>query len=169
MAKLSMIAKAKRKPKFAVRAYTRCKICGRPRAYIRKFEMCRICFRKLALAGEIPGDQGELVGAGEVSAMNMTDPIADMITRIRNGVRARLPKIDVPASRLKAEIARILKDEGYVANYRLVDDGRQGAIRIFLKYGPGWERVITDLQRVSRPGCRIYCGKDQIPRVCMKG
>ncbi len=97
--------------------------------------------------------------------MNMTDPIADMITRIRNGVRARLPKIDVPASRLKAEIARILKDEGYIANFRLIEDGRQGSIRIFLKYGPGWERVITDLQRVSKPGCRIYCGKGEIPRV----
>ena len=97
--------------------------------------------------------------------MNMTDPIADMMTRIRNGVRARLPKIDVPASRLKAEIARILKDEGYIANYRVVEDDRQGSIRIFLKYGPGWERVITDLQRVSKPGCRIYCGKGEIPRV----
>jgi small subunit ribosomal protein S8 len=97
--------------------------------------------------------------------MNMTDPIADMMTRIRNGVRARLPKIDVPASRLKAEIARILKDEGYIANFRLVEDDRQGSIRIFLKYGPGWERVITDLQRVSKPGCRIYCGKGEIPRV----
>lgn len=97
--------------------------------------------------------------------MNMTDPIADMITRIRNGVRARLPKIDVPASRLKGEIARILKDEGYIANFRYVDDGRQGTIRVFLKYGPGWERVITDLQRVSKPGCRIYCGKGEIPRV----
>jgi small subunit ribosomal protein S8 len=97
--------------------------------------------------------------------MNMTDPIADMITRIRNGVRARLPKIDVPASKLKTEIARILKDEGYVANFKTVEDEKQGMIRIFLKYGPGMERVITDLQRVSRPGCRIYCGKDQIPRV----
>ena len=98
--------------------------------------------------------------------MNMTDPIADMITRIRNGVRARLPKIDVPASKLKAEIARILKDEGFIANFRQVDDGgQQGQIRIFLKYGPGWERVITDLQRVSKPGCRIYCGKGEIPRV----
>ena len=87
--------------------------------------------------------------------MNMTDPVADMITRIRNGVRARLVKIDVPASKLKAEIARILKDEGYIANYRRVDDGRQGALRIFLRYGPGMERVITDLQRVSKPGCRI--------------
>ena len=97
--------------------------------------------------------------------MNMTDPIADMLTRIRNGVRARLPKIDVPSSRLKAEIARILKDEGSIANFRLVENGGQGAIRIFLKYGPGWERVTTDLQRVSRPGCRIYCGKGEIPRV----
>jgi small subunit ribosomal protein S8 len=97
--------------------------------------------------------------------MNMTDPIADMLTRIRNGVRARLPKIDVPGSKLKAEIARILKDEGFIANFRLVDDGRQGTLRIFLKYGPGWEKVITDLQRVSRPGCRIYCGKGEIPRV----
>ncbi len=99
--------------------------------------------------------------------MNMTDPIADMTTRIRNGVRARLPKIDVPASNLKVEIARILKDEGYIANFKALGeaDGKQGVIRIFLKYGPGMERVITDLQRVSRPGCRIYCSKDQIPRV----
>jgi small subunit ribosomal protein S8 len=97
--------------------------------------------------------------------MNMTDPIADMITRIRNGVRARLPKVDVPASRLKVEIARILKDEGYVANFRLVEDEERRFIRVFLKYGPGWERVITDVQRVSRPGCRIYCGKTEIPRV----
>ena len=97
--------------------------------------------------------------------MNMTDPIADMITRIRNGVRARLPKIDVPASKLKVEIARILKDEGYITNFKSLEDQKQGQIRIFLKYGPGMEQVITDLQRVSRPGCRIYCGKDQIPRV----
>jgi small subunit ribosomal protein S8 len=88
-----------------------------------------------------------------------------MITRIRNGVRARLPKIDVPSSRLKTEIARILKDEGFITNYRYVEDRRQGAIRIFLKYGPGRERVITDLQRVSKPGCRIYCSKGEIPRV----
>jgi|SRR6266508_4394758 small subunit ribosomal protein S8 len=99
--------------------------------------------------------------------MNMTDPIADMTTRIRNGVRARLPKIDVPASKLKVEIARILKDEGYIANFKTQEqaEGKQSQIRIFLKYGPGMERVITDLQRVSRPGCRIYCSKDQIPRV----
>ena len=97
--------------------------------------------------------------------MNMTDPVADMITRIRNGVRAKLTRIDVPGSKLKAEIARILKDEGYISNFKVIEDDRQGSIRVWLKYGPGMERVITDLQRVSRPGCRIYCGKDEIPRV----
>ena len=97
--------------------------------------------------------------------MNMTDPIADMLTRIRNGVRVKLPKVDVPNSRLKTEIARILKNEGYIANFKVVLNEHQGSIRVFLKYGQGYERVITDLQRVSRPGCRIYCGKGKIPRV----
>jgi len=97
--------------------------------------------------------------------MNMTDPVADMLTRIRNGVRAKLPKVDIPRSKLKVEIARILKDEGYVANYKVTEDARQGMLRVYLKYGPGMERVITDVQRVSKPGCRIYCGKGEIPRV----
>ena len=97
--------------------------------------------------------------------MNMTDPVADMITRIRNGVRAKLTRIDVPSSKLKVEIARILKDEGYIANFKVTEDDKQNVLRVILKYGPGMERVITDVQRVSRPGCRIYCGKDQIPRV----
>jgi small subunit ribosomal protein S8 len=97
--------------------------------------------------------------------MNMTDPIADMLTRIRNGVRVKLPKVDIPASRLKKEIARILKDEGYIANFKVLENEHQGLIRVYLKYGQGYERVITDLQRVSKPGCRIYCGKTEIPRV----
>lgn len=101
--------------------------------------------------------------------MNMTDPIGDMLTRIRNGVRARAPKVDVPASRLKTEIAKILKDEGYIANFKAPEAqpaAKQPAvIRIYLRYGPNFERVITDLQRVSRPGCRIYCRKDGIPSV----
>ena len=97
--------------------------------------------------------------------MNMTDPVADMISRIRNGVRAKLPKVDVPSSKLKVEIARILKDEGYIANFKVTEDDKQNVLRVILKYGPGMERVITDVQRVSRLGCRIYCGKDQIPRV----
>ena len=97
--------------------------------------------------------------------MNMTDPVADLISRIRNGVRAKLPKVDCPSSKLKVEIARILKDEGYISNFKVSEDDKQNMLRVFLKYGPGMERVITDVQRVSRPGCRIYCGKDQIPRV----
>ena len=97
--------------------------------------------------------------------MNMTDPVADMLSRIRNGVRAKLNKVDIPSSKLKVEIARILKDEGYVSNFKTIEDARQGMLRVYLKYGPGMERVITDLQRVSRPACGIYCGKDQIPRV----
>ena len=97
--------------------------------------------------------------------MAMTDPIADMITRIRNGVRAKLNRVDVPSSKLKVEIVRILKDEGFVTGYKVLEDKKQNTIRIVLRYGPGMERVITDLQRVSRPGCRIYCGKDEIPKV----
>jgi small subunit ribosomal protein S8 len=97
--------------------------------------------------------------------MNMTDPVADMLSRIRNGVRAKLNKVDIPSSKLKVEIARILKDEGYVSNFKNIEDEKQGLLRVYLKYGPGMERVITDVQRVSRPGCRIYCGKDAIPRV----
>ena len=97
--------------------------------------------------------------------MNMTDPVADMISRIRNSVRAKLPRVDIPSSKLKVEIARILKNEGYVSNFKVTEDGKQGMLRVYLKYGPGMERVITDVQRVSRPGCRIYCGKDRIPRV----
>jgi len=97
--------------------------------------------------------------------MNMTDPVADMLSRIRNGVRAKLNKVDIPSSKLKVEIARILKEEGYVSNFKVTEDNKQNVLRVYLKYGPGMERVITDLQRVSRPGCRIYCGKDQIPRV----
>ena len=95
----------------------------------------------------------------------ITDPIADLLTRIRNAAHARHPRVDVPTSKLKVEIARILKNEGYVANFKVNEDGKQGVLRIYLKYGPGMERVITDVQRVSRPGCRIYCGKDRIPRV----
>jgi small subunit ribosomal protein S8 len=94
-----------------------------------------------------------------------TDPIADMLTRIRNANKAMHDTTEMPTSKLKEEIARILKDEGYIANFKVNEDDKQNMLRVFLKYGPGMERVITDVQRVSRPGCRIYCGKDQIPRV----
>ena len=94
-----------------------------------------------------------------------TDPVADFLSRIRNAMRARHAKVDSPASKLKLEIARILKEEGFIANFKATEEEGRKVLRVYLKYGPGMERVITDLQRVSRPGCRIYCRKDQIPRV----
>jgi small subunit ribosomal protein S8 len=95
----------------------------------------------------------------------MTDPIADMITRIRNAVRARHPRVDIPASRFKAEIARILEQEGFVTAVKVVDGAPQGMLRITLKYGPRGENVISGLERVSRPGRRVYLGSDDVPRV----
>ena len=97
----------------------------------------------------------------------MTDPIADMITRIRNAVHARHPRVDIPASRFKAEVAKILEQEGYVSAVKVVEatDDARSAIRITLKYGPRGENVITGLQRVSRPGRRVYLGRDEVPKV----
>jgi len=95
----------------------------------------------------------------------MTDPIADMITRIRNAVRARHPRVDIPASRFKAEIAKILEKEGFVSAVKMVDGAPQGTIRITLKYGPRGENVISGLERVSRPGRRVYLGSEDVPRV----
>ncbi len=97
--------------------------------------------------------------------MNLTDPVADFLTRIRNSIRARHQKLDVPASKLKLEIARILKEEGYIANYKPTEEDGQKVIRVYLKYGPNSEAVIRDLQRVSKPGCRVYLGRDEIRRV----
>jgi small subunit ribosomal protein S8 len=93
----------------------------------------------------------------------MTDPIADMLTRIRNAVRAKHPRVDLPASKLKAEIARILKEEGYISTYKLVEDGKtRKTLRVFLKYTDERRSVISDLRRVSRPGCRQYVAKAEI-------
>ena len=97
--------------------------------------------------------------------MNLTDPVADFLTRIRNSIRARHQKLDVPASKLKAEIARILKDEGYIANFKAAEEDGKKVIRVYLKYGPNNEMVIRDLKRISRPGCRVYLGRDEIRRV----
>jgi len=94
-----------------------------------------------------------------------SDPIADMLTRVRNAIRARHPKVDVPASNLKAEIARILKEEGYIANYKVAEEGVKKVIKIYLKYAPDNSPVITGIERISRPGCRSYAGKNQIPRI----
>ena len=97
--------------------------------------------------------------------MRLTDPVADMLTRVRNALQARHQKVDVPASRLKVEIARILKEEGYIANYKAAEEDGQKVLRVYLKYGPNNEAVIRDLKRVSRPGCRVYIGKDEIKSV----
>jgi len=110
--------------------------------------------------------------------MNMTDPVADMISRIRNGVRAKLPKVDVPSSKLKVEIARILKDEGYISGYRVLSADEYnatqenkkkhrayGTLVVELKFGRNRERIITDLKRISKPGRRVYARKDRLPRV----
>jgi len=94
-----------------------------------------------------------------------SDPIADMLTRVRNAMSARHAKVDVPASKLKTEIARILKEEGYIANFKVAEEGVKKVIKIYLKYASNNSPVITRIERVSRPGCRVYVGRDDIPRV----
>mgnify|MGYP003187250061 CR=1 FL=1 len=97
--------------------------------------------------------------------MHITDPVADMLTRIRNANNAKHDTVDVPASNMKKSIAQILLDEGYIKNFQVVEDGTQGVIHISLKYNAGKEKVITGLRRVSKPGLRVYVGADELPRV----
>ena len=94
-----------------------------------------------------------------------SDPIADLLTRIRNASRAEHEKVDIPASKLKVKISELLKDEGFIKNYRLIEDDKQGVLRVYLKYGAGNEKMISGLVRVSRPGRRVYVGKDKIPSI----
>ena len=99
----------------------------------------------------------------------MTDPIADMLTRIRNAVTAKHTRVDMPSSRIKSDIAQILQDEGYIQGFKVLEaqegERAQAQLRVFLKYGPRGERVITGIQRVSRPGRRVYFGRDDVPDV----
>lgn len=95
----------------------------------------------------------------------MTDPIADMLTRIRNGNMGRHKRVDIPASKLKQAIAAILKKEGYIREYGYIEDKKQGVLRIYLKYAPDSQRVITGIKRISKPGLRVYVQKDNLPRV----
>lgn len=97
--------------------------------------------------------------------MHITDPVADMLTRIRNASNAKHDTVDVPASNMKKSIAQILLEEGYIKNFQLIDDGTQGIIRVSLKYSAGKEKVITGLRRVSKPGLRVYAGAEELPRV----
>jgi small subunit ribosomal protein S8 len=93
----------------------------------------------------------------------VTDPIADMLARIRNASMAEHEKLDVPASKLKVRVAEIMKEEGFIKNFRFIEDKKQGTLRIYLKYGPGGERVIAGMSRVSKPGRRLYVTADKIP------
>lgn len=97
--------------------------------------------------------------------MQTTDAIADMLTRIRNASNAKHESVDIPASNIKKEIARILKDEGYIENYEIIEDGKQGIIRIKLKYAANKRNIISGIKRISKPGLRVYAGKDEIPKV----
>ena len=97
--------------------------------------------------------------------MSFTDPVADFLSRVRNAIRARHAKVDVPASKLKLEIARILKEEGYISNFKPTEEEGKKLIRVYLKYSSANEAAIANLERISRPGCRVYVGRNEIPRV----
>ncbi|MGI5921940.1 MAG: 30S ribosomal protein S8 [Syntrophomonadaceae bacterium] len=97
--------------------------------------------------------------------MVMTDPIADFLTRIRNGNMVMHETVEVPSSKMKVSIAEIMKNEGYIKDYEYIEDGKQGIIRVYLKYGPNRSKVITGIKRISKPGLRVYVKKDEIPKV----
>ena len=97
--------------------------------------------------------------------MQITDPIADMLTRIRNANSSKHETVNVPSSKIKLEIAKIMLEEGYIAGYEVIEDGLQGIIKVTLKYGPNKQSVITGLKRISKPGLRVYASKDELPRV----
>ena len=164
MAKKAMKLKQQKTPKFSTRAYTRCKLCGRPHAYLRKYGICRVCFRNLAHEGKIPGVK-KASWEKEVIGMQITDTIADILTRIRNASSAKHATVDVPASNVKKAITQILLDEGYIKSFQVVEDGKQGIIRITLKYTDSKAPVITGLRRVSKPGLRIYSSCADMPKV----
>ncbi|MCL2122100.1 MAG: 30S ribosomal protein S8 [Clostridiales bacterium] len=97
--------------------------------------------------------------------MVMTDPIADFLTRIRNANSVNHEKVEIPASRLKKTLAQILKEEGMIKDFEYIEDGRQGLLRVHLKYGPNKQKVISGIKRISRPGLRVYAKKDEVPRI----
>jgi small subunit ribosomal protein S8 len=97
--------------------------------------------------------------------MSMTDPIADMLTRIRNAGEAHFDKVDIPASRMKISLAKIFKEEGFIKNYKVIKDSRQGLLRVYLKYADKQRPLIQGLKRVSKPGRRVYAGAEELPRV----
>lgn len=97
--------------------------------------------------------------------MSLTDPIADMLTRIRNAIKVKKKDVSIPSSRIKVEIAKVLKEEGYIQNFKVVNDNKQGILNVTLKYSDENQSVISGLRRVSKPGCRIYCKRESVPKV----
>ncbi len=95
----------------------------------------------------------------------VSDPVADMLTRIRNGLRARHPRVDMPSSKLKVEIARVLKEEGYISNYKVAEEGKKKTLRVFLRYSTNGSSVISRIDRVSKPGRRVFIGSREVPKV----
>jgi small subunit ribosomal protein S8 len=167
MARTAMKVKQQRKAKFSTQEYSRCRICGRPHAYLRKYGICRVCFRELAYKGQIPGvKKASWKFEGGNLTMTMSDPIADMLTRIRNANTAKHDTVDVPASKMKLAIAEILLNEGYIKKYEVIEDGNFKTIRITLKYGKDKnDKVISGIKKISKPGLRVYASKDELPRV----
>ncbi len=97
--------------------------------------------------------------------MSQTDPIADMLTRVRNATRVKKKEVVIPSSKLKVEIAKLLKEEGYIRNFKAIDDNKQGILSVALKYTDDGQSVISGLRRISRPGCRLFCTRDSVPKV----
>ena len=114
------------------------------------------------MKAKFPGSR-KPVGKGS-KHMSLSDPIADMLTRIRNGLRARMDMVNVLASGTCEGICRVLKEEGYIADYKRIEDDKQDLLRVYLKYGPAGEDVLTEIKRISKPGCRVYRGVEDLPR-----
>ncbi len=159
-----------------IRMHNRCKLTGRPKGYIRQFGISRIQFREMASNGLIPGVKKKQAGnyclnIVRVVLINliyfyMTDPIADYLTRLRNAIGAKHRVVEVPASNLKKEITKILFEKGYILNYKFVEDGPQGTIKVALKYDSvNKVNAIKKLERISSPGMRKYTGYKDMPRV----
>ena len=152
-----------------IRLHNRCKLTGRPKGYMRQFGISRIQFREMASSGLIPGVKKaswQILGRLDKKQNMNTDPIADYLTRIRNAITANHKVVEIPASNIKKDITRILHDKGYILNYKFVNEGHQGSIKIALKYHPETKScAIKNIERASRPGLRKYAGTSSLPRV----
>ena len=151
---------------FPTRLRNRCELTGRPRGTFRTFGLGRSKIRELAFKGDIPGvtkASWSAARAGDIT-MSMSDPIADMLTRIRNAQSVAKAAVTMPSSKLKVAIAQVLKDEGYIDGFKVKTEGAKSELEVALKYYAG-KPVIERIERVSRPGLRVYKGRDAIPQV----